>query len=404
MFASKHRITSLLLVAVVALAVTLPGTGQERVRDGGRAQKSVSGVFKSADAAASTITITVTVAQERGGEVRREAPATEDKTFSLAKNVEVVVSSRGGVRGGRGGGDGLFKEVKLADVAAGAMVFLSLAADDKTVDTVVAEGPTLRGLIKAVDATKNSITIAQPSRGGRGGEVEAGEEKTYTLAPDADLAVDDGRGGRFAVKEAKLADIAQGALVTARLAVNLNQIQSLTAEGPSYQGTIKAIDAAKKTLTLVGRSAGRGDDAGEEHALTVSPDAVILLDDGCGRRLSVKEGKLADVPAGAAAAVKLSVDQSLVMQIRIEGPTLAGQLKAVDAEKRIITIAIPRGRGDEPEEKSLPVAKTARVNIDGADSNLANLKAGDDSLLVQLRLSLDQKTVVSVSAHKNARR
>src|SRR5207244_634994 len=128
--------------------------------------------------------------------------------------------------------------------------------------------------------------------------------------------------------------------VSARLSVNGKQIQSLLAEGPSLQGTVKALDAAKKTLTLVVRPA-RGDEGPQEQTLSISPDAVVLLDDGKGRRLSLQRAKLAEVPTGAVATVKLSVDQNAVMQIRAEGPTVIGQLRAVDADKGVVVIAIP---------------------------------------------------------------
>jgi len=352
-------------------------------------------MVKSVDAGAGTITITVAVAQPGEGRERRD-PVTMDKTFSLAKEVEVASGSGFG-RGGPGGG--LFKEVKLADLSAGVRVSLTLSADQKTVESIVAEGPLVHGQIKTVDGTKNSLTLLLPARQRGREEAAVGEEKTYTLSPDAEIAVDNGRGGRFSIKEAKLTDLAQGALVTARLSINQKQIQSLLAEGPSYSGTVKAIDAGKKTLTLVTRPA-RGDDAGEERSLTVATDAVVLLDDGKGRRLSLKEGKLADVPAGAGATVKLSVDQTQVMLLRAEGPTVIGQLKSVDADKGLISIAIFKNRGDEPEEKSFTVAKDVRVNIDGSDVKLANLKVGDTPPLVQLRLSLDQKTVQSITARQ----
>lgn len=251
-----------------------------------------------------------------------------------------------------------------------------------------------------MDGSKNSITLILPGQGGRERQEAAAEEKTFTVPTDAEIAVDDGRGSRFfSVKEAKLTDLAQGALVTARLSINQKQIQSVLAEGPSYFGTIKALDAAKKTFTLLVRP-GRGDDAGEEHTLTLSSDAVILLDDGKGRRLSLKQVKLADVAVGSTAAVKLSMDQSLVTLLRAEGALMAGQLKSVDADKGTIVIAIPKGRGEEPDEKTLTLAKGARIVIDGSESKLADLKIGENPTMVQLRLSLDQKSVQAVIAHQ----
>jgi hypothetical protein len=383
----NYRSAVYLLMAAVGMIAATVADGQER-----RPQQrhEIGGVVKSVDATAGTITIAVPV----GGREREREPAMEEKSFSLAKDVEVAV----GASAGRAGG--LFKEAKVADLAAGTRVALTLSADQKTVESILAEPPIVRGTVKSVDGSKNSLTIATPTQRGRGEEGPANEEKTYTLTKDAEVAVDDGRGSRFfSIKEAKLTDLAQGSIVTARLTLDQKQIQWVLAEGPSYMGTIKAIDAAKKTLTLVGRPP-RGDDAGEEHALTLATDAVVLIDDGRGRRLSVKPGKLADVQVGSAAVVKLSVDQSLVMFLRAEGATVTGQLKGVDADKGIITIAIPKGRGEEPEEKSYPLAKDARIMIDGAESTLADLKIGDNPPIVQLRLGLDQKTVQAVNAHQ----
>jgi hypothetical protein len=374
MSARKQGIAGWLLVAAVALGMAERTNGQ--VREPQRPE--VRGVVKAVDAGAGTITVVV-------GEGRE--PAT-DKTFSLAKHVEVAIGP--GVAIGRGG---LFKEGKLADLAEGVRITLTLSADQKTVESILAEGPIVRGQLKAVDTKKNTLTIGLPAQ-----REQAGEEKTYALAPNTEVAVDDGRGRRFSVKEAKLTDLAPGAQVTAWLSLDSKQVQAILAEGPSLYGTIKALDPAKKTLTLVVRPP-RGDDAGEEKTLTVSSDAVVLLDDGKGRRLSLKEGKLADVPTGAVAAVKLSVDQASVMFIRAEGPTLTGLLKAVDPDKGILVLTIPKGR-DDAEEKTLTVAKDARITIDGNEAKLTNLKVGDNGPLIQVRLSLDQKTVLLVLARQ----
>lgn len=372
MSASKQMIASWLTVAaVVGLVEAAHGQGRELPR------AEVRGVVKSVDVAAGTITVSL-------GEGRE---GVKEKTFALAKNVEVAI---GAVAAGRAS---LFKEGKLADLAAGTRVGLTLSADQKTAESIAAEGPIVRGQLKAVDAAKNTLTIAMQA-----GRDQPGEEKTFTVAAGAEIAIDDGRGRRFAVREAKLADLNPGALVTAWLSLDMGQAQGVLAEGPTYFGAIKAIDAAKKTLTLLVRPP-RGDDAGEEKTLTVAGNAVVLLDDGKGRRLSLKESKLADLPVGSAAAARLSMDQSAVMLLRVEGPILTGFLKSVDAEKGTLVLAIPKGR-DDAEEKSLLVAKDARIAIDGAEAKLANLKVGEGGSLIQVRLSLDQKTVQAIIARQ----
>src|SRR5207244_3568517 len=129
----------------------------------------VQGVVKGVNAGAGTITLAI-----GGG---REVAATE-KTFSLAKDVEVAVGSPVGR-----GVAGLLKEGKLADLAAGTRVSLTLSADEKHVHAIVAEGPTVRGQVKAVDAAKKTLTLV------RGGGREAvAEEKTYPLAVSAEVA------------------------------------------------------------------------------------------------------------------------------------------------------------------------------------------------------------------------
>src|SRR5262249_22290024 len=163
------------------------------------------------------------------------------------------------------------------------------------------------------------------------------------LTPDAELTIDDGRGTRFSLKEVKLAELSAGALVNARLSVNLKQIQAVHAEGQTMIGIVKAVDPAKKAVTLAAQP-GRGED--DDQRLLVSADAIVLVDDGRGRRLSIRAARLADIPVGAAVTVKLGPDQGLVMHLRAAGPTLVGQLKAVDTDKGTITISIPRGRGD----------------------------------------------------------
>lgn len=366
----RNRGAWLLVVAVgLGLAARAAGQGREPARP------EVRGMVKSV--AAGSITVTI-------GEGRE--PAAE-KSFALAKDAEVAI----GLASGR---SGYFKEGKLADVSAGTRVSLTLSPDQKTVVSLLAEGPMVRGQIKAVDATKNTLTISQSA-----GREAAAEEKMYNVATDAEIAADDGRGRRFSIKEVRLGELTQGAIVTAWLSLDRSTVQAMMAEGPSLFGTIKAIDAGKKTITVVVRQP-RGDDAAEEKTMVLASDAVVLLDDGRGRRLSVKECKLGDVPVGTAAVVRLSVDQTLATQLRAEGPMLFGMLKAVDPGKGSLTIAIPRGRGDAPDEKTLPVAKDARISIEGKESRLGDLKATDDGPFIQLRLSLDQKTIQSVVARQ----
>src|SRR5205823_2118067 len=136
-----------------------------------------------------------------------------EKTYSLAKNVEVCVPAGGGLRAG-----GVFKEIKLADIAEGSIVSIVLAGE--LVDAVIADEPIVRGLVKSVDLKKNTLTVNQgPGAAGRG-EVAPDVEKTYTISADTEIAVDDGRGRRHSIREARLDDLAEGAIVNLRLSLD----------------------------------------------------------------------------------------------------------------------------------------------------------------------------------------
>jgi len=372
MLARTHFLNhGLLLAAALCSADSALGQIREAPRPEAR------GVVKSIDAGSITIL---------SGEGR---DAAGEKTFTLAKNVELAIGTVGTGR------FGLFKEGKLADLSAGSRVLLTLAADQKTVESILADGPTVRGQIKSVDAGKGILTLTVLGLQ----RDSSGEEKALVVAPDAEIAVDDGRGRRFSLKEAQLADLTQGSLVTASMSIDGKVVQSVVAEGPTVQGAIKAIDAGKKALTIV-TPPGRVEP--EERTLTVANNALVLVDDGKGKRLSLKETKLENIPVGSAVSLRLSPDQSLVMTVRGEGPTMFGLLKAVDAAKGVVVLALPRGRGDAPEEKTLAVAKDARVQMNGVETPLANLKVGDDSF-VQMRLSLDQSSVQSIIARTQPR-
>jgi RNA polymerase sigma factor (sigma-70 family) len=346
-------------------------------REGGQRQE-VRGIVKSVDSTSATITIILPAS-------RRETVPVEH-TYSLSKQVEVVVG--GGARLG-----GLFKEAQFADLSEGIVVGLLLATDQKTVEGIVAEQPTVHGLLKALDAKKRSLTVSF-ARGRDTGD----PDKTLVVAEDAEITLDDGRGRRYSLREGKLDDLSEGALVTLRLSLDKKQVQGIQAEGATISGTLKALDAATRSLTVSVRPP-RGDDAGEERVVPIAKDALVLIDDGRGRLLSVKEVKLAEVPVGTLVMVKLAADQGFAMQLRAEGPAVTGLLKAVDADKGAITIAIPRGR-DDAEQKTFALAKDARVTFDGAETRLGELKVGENGPVVTLRLTLDQRAVQALSARQ----
>jgi RNA polymerase sigma factor (sigma-70 family) len=406
MFLTKLKIVAtvvLLLTLGVALPISsrhllaesrVPPGEKDKARPGARedaraaARLDVQGILKAVDAGKATITVAV-------GDGRQEA---EEKTFAVAKNAEVGVGMGGGRRGGA------FREASLAELAPGAHVTLQLSEDRKTAECILADGPTVHGTIKGVDAEKGTITVASLTRGRRDEQPQQ-DEKTFTLAKGAEIALDDGRGKTFSLKEVKLVDLPVGAQATVKLSADLKHAQFIQAEGNTVSGTVKTVDAGKHQIQLTNHGGGRGNEVVEEKTITVSAVADVLLDDGKGRRFSLKQGKLEDIPAGSIATMKLAADQQTATVVQVQGPSVSGPVKAVDADKGVITLVLRAARGDNPaEEKTFTVAKDARILIEGKDSKLADVKAEENGPAVGLKLSLDQKLVHSITVGGGVRR
>jgi hypothetical protein len=372
MFVTRLRVA---LVVLLLGVVAPPAPSQERPggkpgpRPEARGQvPTVWGVVASVDAGKSTLTVKV----GRGEQ--------EEKTFAVAKDADILLAS--------GRGRAVVDEGKLADLHAGSTVTLMLSADGKSVETIVAEGPTIQGVVKSVDAAKGSITLMVPPRE-RGAEPE---EKTFSVGKKTEIALDDGRGRRFSVKEGKLADVPAGAMAAVRLSVDQKSVASLTAEGPMVHGVIKSVDAPKHTITVV--QPRRGEE-GEEKTITLAKDADVLLGAGLEGRGFARGGKLSDLHPGSIAMVKLSLDQKTATVVRADGPVLHGVLKGVDAGKGTLTLLIGAGRGSDGEEKTFTLAKKARIFSNGKVVKLGDLKPKDDQV-VRVKLSLDQKLAEAV--------
>ena len=221
-------LTKLKTATVMVLAIALAGTGAAAFTQGGRAEKPaepaatqdkqpsgqagqaepegtgkiLSGLVKSVDAAKST----VTVAHKDGKD-----------TFTVAKDAAIVINGRPG---------------DLAGIRAGARVALSRFADPKTPQSIEAVGPSLGGVAKAVDAGKNTLTIANQDG-----------ELTLSLTKNAGILID-GQPG-------KLAGVPTGANVLVNWFVDLKTAHALQAEGRWFFGVlVKAVDPGNNTITV----------------------------------------------------------------------------------------------------------------------------------------------------------
>jgi RNA polymerase sigma factor (sigma-70 family) len=308
----------------------------------------VRGVVKAVDGEKKTLTINV----PEGKEVAT-------KVFPVLPHASVWVDD------GRPKGKGKVSEARLADVPVGAHVALKLSLDQKGVVSVSAEGGSVTGTVKGVDAGKNTLTLTIARKG------EPAEEKTLEVPRDVSLQIDG--------MEARLADVPLESLATVRLSADRKTVTAVGVEGPSAGGEVKAVDAANGTITLA-------DKAGE-RTYAVAKDAHVVIDD--------RAGTLADLPVGAHVKARLSADQKAVLALGAAGPSIKGVLKGADADKRKVTVAVPVNKV-ETEDRSFDVARDASVvtEINGVLLRLADLK-GDKHVVLQM--SADQKTVRQIT-------
>ncbi len=318
---------------------------------------TLRGILKSVDGAKRTITVTTT---ERKGEPAR------DGTYAVAPEAPVVIQE------GKLRDKGAPEVVKLADLPVGALVTLKLSADRKLVGSIQAEGPEVRGVLKSVDAGTNSVTVT----------IDEGNqtvEKTFTILPQGSVWIDEGkdRGKGSKAAESRLADLPVGAHVTLRLTPDQKGVLYLSAQGATLSGTVKAVEAAKNSITLT--IFVRKGDPGEDRTFVLAKDAVVWIDR--------KESKRADLPVEAWVTARLSPDQKHLTSLQADGRSTSGTVKAVDAGQGSITLA------DKTGEHTYAVSRDASISIDDKPGKLADVPVESEA---NAKLTVDQRTIVSL--------
>src|SRR5262249_49924329 len=161
---------------------------------------------------------------------------------------------------------------------------------------------------------QHTLTVTVATKG------EPAADKTFPILKSAKLFIDDGPG-KDKVKpeqEPGLADLPAGAVVFLKLSADRKAGGSVRAEGPRGTGVGEAVDPAQNTLTLT-VAVAKGEPA-VDKTFSVAPNAGIFISQGKGKEKSpVKANRLADLPAGTVATVRLSLDQRSVVEIVAEG-------------------------------------------------------------------------------------
>src|SRR5262249_35042057 len=123
------------------------------------------------------------------------------------------------------------------------------------------------------------------------------------------------------------------------------------------------------------------------QTITVAKDAKISVDG--------KATKLADLQPGTPARLSLSGDGKTATAITVDGGTVAGAVKSVDATKNTITLAVRKKKSGEAEpDQTITVAKDAKISVGGETKVLGDIQTGAAAIVA---LSADKKTAFAVT-------
>jgi len=326
------------------------------------AEASLHGIIRAIDPGKKTVTVSVS-------EGNKKQPPVE-KTFALTDDTKVLLP--GEKKGDR-------QEGKLADLATGDSVDLTLSADQKAVVTIGLHPPSAGGVVKSVDIAKNSITVTvHPKEKG-----QEPEEKAFVLGPEAKILLPGGKSKNEPAPEGKLADLLAGTSVQLRLAVDRKTVLGIQVQPPRAGGGIKKVDIGGNTITIT--SKGEGGPVEETFGLAVDVNVFLPSE-----KKAPLEGKLADLAEGLTVNLQLTVDRKMVVSIAVSSPSIAGTVRGTTGD----SLTIESKDDGQLVERAFAVAGDVPVTNGKGEGKLADVKEGT---AVVLRLSLDRKTVLGIA-------
>jgi RNA polymerase sigma factor (sigma-70 family) len=255
-----------------------------------------------------------------------------------------------------GTGAGLLTRTALADKPSLKPVKQAVAVQKEKKE----QGPSVHGTVKAVDAGKNTVTLTMMVTPGK----KETEERTYDVASDARITLQDVLSKKETPPTGKLADLLPGTGVNVRLSVDKKSVVEIGAWGPTIHGYVKSADPGKHTLTIGTKYSGKP----TEMTFQVLKDAKIIKDDGLGKKgdkkkaYTPKEGTFADLVEGVPVLVRVSVNRKTALGIAIQGASLHGTIKSYDDGTRTLTVTVKEDA--QIVDKALTLAKGANVSGD----------------------------------------
>jgi RNA polymerase sigma factor (sigma-70 family) len=281
--------------------------------------------------------------------------------------------------------------VAVLDAAAAAGIQQAYFAVAKDKGAKEETGPSVLAVVRGVDYHKHTLTAVS-------GNKKDSKEKTYELAKDVRVVLNDGLTKDDKGKAGSLTDLAPGATAELQLTPDGKTVSAIIVRPWSLHGGVQSVDAAKRTITVT----SKGEKAAVEKTFTLAKEARVLLNDGLTKGGKDQEGKLADLTEGTPVTVRVSaVDPKTVLEVRPQGRSLHGELKGVDAGSNQITVTIKEDAA--VVDKEIALLKDAHITIeDGKNTREAKLSdlATGSRVVVQLSV-IDPAKAVRVAVHED---
>lgn len=168
--------------------------------------------------------------------------------------------------------------------------------------------------------------------------------------------------------------------------------------GDTVQGTVKSVDAAKKTIVVQIPKLTDGKKGTEEKSFELAADVRIQLHDVITKTKELPEGKLADLTEGTRVNLQLDADNKKVVLVGAQGPGLHGSVKSASGDS--ITVML-KGKDGKTEE-TFELIKDAKIILHNplakktdpqTEGKLADLT---ENTPVHLQLTVDRKRVLGI--------
>ena len=225
------------------------------------------------------------------------------------------------------------------------------------------------GKLKSIDAAKNQLVVTL-------------ESDKFDLTVDLDAKSEI----IVAKRNYKLADLAVGMDVAVSFRGKEKTAFRVDASWPHLETTVKAVDAAKRTLSISARGNGGFE---FEVPLSLASDANIVID-------GLPAG-LGDLTIGKKLRVEFGPDKKTAYKIEAEADSdeLSAAFVKADAKSLTLLLRIAGHRDERKIELNFPIASTAKFHLAGKDIAIADLK---EKMPVRVKFDADRRTVTGVWA------